>query len=186
MKKLFLTFAIFAFCSLSIFGQNVITHNGVFYQILPNQQDVAVILPQDDSVYSGSISIPATINVDGNQYKVTHIGEKAFAGSDISSITLTEGLLEIGYEAFRQCYKIKSIAIPASVLHIAGNAFIFCFNLSSLTFKAQTKPIIGSYAFGRTKIQVKGIDTGIPSNMPVPNQDGDRYKVNSKAGIVVY
>jgi hypothetical protein len=60
-------------------------------------------------------------------------------------------------------------------LHIANNAFLFCFNLSVLTFKAQTRPIIGSNAFGRTKVNVKGIDTGIPGNMFVPDQDGKRY-----------
>lgn len=186
MKKITLAIATFVLYSISLFGQNVITYNGIYYQILPNQKDVAVIMSQDESVYSGSISIPATITADGNQYKVTHIGAYAFSGSDISSISLPEGLLEIGYEAFRQCYNLKSIVIPASVLHIAGKAFLFCFNLSSLTFKAKTKPIIGSYAFGRTKIEVKGVSTGIPSNMAVPTQDGERYKVDSKAGVVVY
>lgn len=163
------------------------SYNGIFYQVLPNQQDVAVITAQNDSItYSGKISIPATITVDEHQYKVTHIGASAFAGSDITSISLPEGLLEIGYEAFRQCYSLTTIVIPASVLHIAGKAFLFCFNLSSLSFKAQTKPIIGSYAFGKTKVEVKGVSTGIPSNMPVPTQDGERYKVDSRAGVVVY
>ena len=186
MKKELFAIVIMICFSSSLLGQSIISDKGVFYQVLPNQKDVAVIKPQNESIYTGNITIPTTITVDEKTYNVTHIGDYAFAGSDISSVVLPEGLIEIGYESFRQCYNIKSIVIPASVLFISGNSFLFCFNLSSLTFKAKTKPIIGSYAFGKTKVMDKDISTGIPTNMYVPNQDGDRYKVDAKAGIVVY
>lgn len=186
MKKFVLAFALTLCFAFGANGQAVINNNGIYYQILPNQRDVAVIMSQEENVYAGKVVIPATISVDGNNYKVTHIGAYAFSGSDISAITLPEGIVEIGYEAFRQCYNLKSITIPASVLNIGNKAFLFCFNLSALTFKSQTKPIIGDYAFGKTKVNVKGVSTGIPSNMSVPNQDGDRYKVDSKAGVIVY
>ena len=186
MQKVFMALAIVVCCAANVYGQTILNNNDIFYQVLPNQQDVAVIMPQEETVYSGKIVIPATITTEGNTYKVTHIGAYAFSGSDVSSITLPEGLVEIGYEAFRQCYKLKSVTIPASVLHIANNAFLFCFNLSVLTFKAQTRPIIGNNAFGRTKVNVKGIDTGIPGNMFVPDPDGKRYQVDAKAGVVVY
>lgn len=186
MKHIFIAIVGLFICVFNTFGQNTISHNGVFYQILPNQKDVAVIMPQDESIYSGNITIPATITVDEKTYNVTHIYDYAFSGSDISAISLPEGLLEIGYEAFRQCYNLKSVAIPASVLYIANNAFIFCFDLSTLTFKSQTRPIIGNMAFGKTNVNVKGISTGISGNMAVPTQTGDRYKVDASRGVVVY
>lgn len=186
MKHLFIAILGLFICVFCTFGQNTVSNNGIFYQILPNQKDVAVIMPQDDSVYSGNISIPATITVEDQTYRVTHIYNYAFSGSDITAITLPEGILEIGYEAFRQCYNLKSIAIPASVLCIDNNAFIFCFNLSTLTFKAQTRPIIGDMAFGKTNVNVKGISTGISGNMAVPTQTDGRFKVDAARGIVKY
>lgn len=185
MKHLFIAIVSLSICVFT-YGQNTFIHNGIFYQILPNQKDVAVIVPQDESVYSGSIRIPATITIDENTYTVTHVFDYAFAGSDISAISFPEGLLEIGCNAFRQCYNLKSVAIPASVLYIGSSAFLFCFNLSTLTFKSQTRPIIGDMAFGKTNVNVKGIETGISSNMAVPTQTDERYKVDASKGIVVY
>ena len=186
MKHVYFVIATLFICVFNTYGQNTLSHNGISYQILPNQKDVAVIMPQDESVYSGKVIIPATIKVEDKTYSVTHIYDYAFSGSDISAIILPEGLLEIGYEAFRQCYKLKAVVIPASILNIDNNAFLFCFNLSSLTFKSPVRPIIGNYAFGRTKVNVKGISTGIPGNMAVPTETGERYKVDASRGVVVY
>ncbi len=185
MKRIVFVVILFLY-TLCLHGQNIVNNGGLFYQILPNQQDVAVIIPQDESTYSGRIVIPATITVDENEYRVTHIGAYAFLGSDISSVTLPEGLLEIGYDSFRECDNLKSVVIPSSVLHIASEAFLFCHNLTTLTFKAKTKPIIGEMAFGRTKVNVKGISTGISSNMVDPAQGGGRFTIDKEKGVVIY
>ena len=73
MKKVFMALAIIVCYAANAHGQTILNNNGIFYQVLPNQQDVAVIMPQEETVYSGKIVIPATITTEGNTYKVTHI-----------------------------------------------------------------------------------------------------------------
>lgn len=159
------------------------TVEGISYKILPNQQDVAVVMSAEGS-YSGSIIIPQSIKYGDSTYTITHIGKNAFRGSDITSITLPDGLLEIMEDAFRECFNIKSIIIPSSVLAIDSEAFIFCYDLTSLTFKSTQIPYIGKYAFGKTKVNAKGVDVTIPANMATP--DDSRYKTNPNLGIISY
>ena len=172
------------FVATSMFGQSDFVKGGIYYKINPNLKDVTVTsCPQDSAIYSGKIVIPAKVEYDGNAYSVTHIGKYAFKNSEITAVTLPEGIIEIGEEAFRECSGLKSVTIPASVLHIGKQAFIFCFSLSTLSFKSASRPVIDSYAFGKTKVTVSGIDTGIPANMAVPNQD-KRFKTGG--GVVTY
>ncbi len=53
---------------------------------------------------------------------VKTIGDFAFAGSNVPSVVLPEGLTEIGNYAFAEC-KITSVSIPSSVAEIGGFAF---------------------------------------------------------------
>ena len=57
---------------------------------------------------------------------VESIGPKAFAGSNVFRVTLPEGLLAIGQEAFMDCKQLKQINLPASLCLIADRAFYGC------------------------------------------------------------
>ena len=81
--------------------------NGIYYNIIADNE-VAVTYPDVKSEYSGEISIPQTIELDGTTYNVTKIGNTAFMG----------------------CTSLKSIALPQSISMIGGNAFSGCENLT--------------------------------------------------------
>ena len=102
--------------------------------------------------FSGSVEIPATVtNPDGGKtYNVTGIGNHAFFLSDgITSVTIPEGLISIGDEAFSYCRNIKGdLVIPSTVTSIGKDAFSLCDNLTSVTIKGGS---IGSYAFYNCK-----------------------------------
>lgn len=54
---------------------------------------------------------------------IDSIGPSAFSQCGLESITLPEGLAEIGVSAFEQCSKLKEISIPNSVKKIGSSAF---------------------------------------------------------------
>lgn len=47
-------------------------------------------------------------------------------------MTLPESVVEIGYEAFCRCHKLKEITIPESVEKIGRAAFAHCSSLTSV------------------------------------------------------
>ncbi len=74
------------------------------------------------------ITIPAS---------VTKIGESAFQGSGLYSITLNEGLRQIGLNAFNGCSSLQTVNVPSSVTGIGAGAFSTCGALQTATIQAQ-------------------------------------------------
>ena len=66
-------------------------------------------------------------------YPIREIPTTAFKGTDITSITLSEGIRYIRKEAFRET-KLTEITIPGSVWNIEEDVFYKCSQLASVTF----------------------------------------------------
>ena len=66
--------------------------------------------------------------------------------SSLTSITIPDGIIEIGENAFRDCTSLKSVTIPDSVTEIGGRAFYGCSSLTSITIPDSVTSI-GEYAF---------------------------------------
>lgn len=67
---------------------------------------------------NGDVTFDATVEHDGLTFDVTKIGKGAFEGCSMTSITIPEGVVEVGYEAFKDCPRLKTVNIPASVNNI--------------------------------------------------------------------
>ena len=74
------------------------------------------------------------------------IGDYAFAGTKISTLTIPETVETIGNHAFDGCKSLTSIAIPTSVKTIGNYAFNSCTALTNANLEAGLKTI-GDYAF---------------------------------------
>ena len=62
------------------------------------------------------------------------IGKCAFKGcSGLTSLTLPDGITEIGDEAFEYCSGLTSLTLPAGITSIGDDAFYGCSGLTSLT-----------------------------------------------------
>ena len=89
------------------------------------------------SGYTGTateVVIPAEVTHEDNTYKVTAIGYSAFwNNSDLTSVTIPEGVTRIEAIAFGSCTSLKSVTIPEGVTYIGDFAFDSCTSLKSVT-----------------------------------------------------
>lgn len=86
------------------------------------------------------LSIPDVVN----GYPVIHIGEQAFSGQQLTSVTLPEGIISIGVRAFSG-NKLTTLTVPSSVNVIELSAFLLN-QLTSVTF-LNSATSIGAGAF---------------------------------------
>ena len=114
----------------------------------------------------GDVTIPDTIN----GLAVTIIGDFAFTGRSLTSVTIPDsvtvigeqafntcrsltnvtmgnGLTNIGLQAFAACTSLRNVAIPDSLVSIGDGAFLDCRSLTSAEIP-KSVTIIQEYAFG--------------------------------------
>ena len=143
---------------------------GIYYNITGNNTVEVTRSDENNNTYSGSVSIPETVTNNGTEYSVTKIGEYAFQGSAVTSVSMPECITSIGQYAcnecgsletvvlptnlddfsgwciFRNCRNLKNIAIPENVTEIPNGTFINCSSLAAITIP-QGVGEIGSNAF---------------------------------------
>ena len=54
---------------------------------------------------------------------IKYLSDGCFSNSTLKTITLPEGVREIGMNAFRDCWKLEECIIPPSVTYVYYNAF---------------------------------------------------------------
>ena len=104
--------------------------NGIKYRLDKDTLTAEVVWNDDE--YSGNIVIPSTIVSDTVSYKVTSIGDAAFARcTSLISIIIPDSVTSIGNDAFYECSSLTSITIPKSLTSIGEDAFAGCGCLNS-------------------------------------------------------
>lgn len=139
MKKIF-SFYCCVLLSIAAWGDTTATVDGIKYKIDTDKKTATVTYPNDSqpssgtpSTYSGDITIPSSINYEGDDYTVTDIGKYAFRGASITSISLPEGLISIGYKAIHNT-GISQLTIPNSVTTLEQESLSENSNLTNITF----------------------------------------------------
>ena len=94
---------------------------------------------------SKTITIPATVIVDGITYKVTSIAPKALKGKKkVTKVVIGANVTKIGKEAFSGCKKLKNITIKSvkiktvganAIKNIYKKAKIYCPNKRKNAYK---------------------------------------------------
>ena len=83
----------------------------------------------------GAVTVPTTLSGK----PVREIGNSAFAGSSVTSVTIPEGVTTISDWAFWDCTSLSGITLPKSLSHIGDRAFDGCFSLSTVNYKGKSR-----------------------------------------------
>ena len=98
-----------------------------------------------------TVSIPATVKINGVTYKVTKIADNAFKNNKtVTKVTVGSNIKTIGKNAFYKCTKLKTVKIGKNVTTIGSNAFKGCTSLTSVTLPSKATKI-GANAFSGCK-----------------------------------
>ena len=133
MKRILLLFiAMLNLMPMLAQSKGEFTFDGVSY-IVTSSMNYTVEVVRGEKNYSGAITIPKSVHYKGEDYDVTSIGKEAFKGcSDLTSITLPNGVLNIKSNAFNGCSSLTSITLPKRLTHIWDFAFSGCTGLTSI------------------------------------------------------
>ena len=126
---------------------------GHMYALKNGFTDEACLLTHE--LYDGTLEITEYVGnsatyvipseIDGK--RVTQIGYDAFNDcTELTSITIPDGVTIIGNSAFSDCTSLETVTIPNSVTHIYPRAFYNCTSLKSVTIP-ESVTYIGGYAF---------------------------------------
>ncbi len=158
MKKLLTFLFLFCFFIHTIKAETWKDSYGITwtFEVTPSNQAIG-IYPTNKSTISGDIVIPEKVFIGDTEltvssigsyafYKcsdltsvtipegVTSIGSYAFYGCDLTSVTIPEGMTSIGELAFSST-SLMSVTIPSSITSISS-AFYFCPDLTSVTINS--------------------------------------------------
>ena len=140
-------------------------YKGVFYNLDLDSKTASVTYTgetPEGNTYSGEISITNKFKYEGEYYRVTSIGEKAFYGCDGIVYVKIGGLVtSIASQAFGN-NSMKSLIIPSQVATIAEDAF------SGSSIDIFTPEALADYSF------LKGVSTSAKVFAPEASLEGIR------------
>ncbi|MBR4846464.1 MAG: leucine-rich repeat domain-containing protein [Bacteroidaceae bacterium] len=145
--KYWLTTMAVLLCSITASASIYVEIDGIWYNLY-SETEQAEVTNNTGSVYSGSITIPATVSYEGVNYSVTSIRGFNFSlsGDRITDITIPESVTSIGYGAFSGCENLTSITIPKGVTSIEDDTFRHCRKLTTINIPEGVTSI-GEQAF---------------------------------------
>ena len=118
-----------------------------------------VILPPEVKTSRNSfdehtaVVIPEAASAAGTPAAQDIIEKKAFAGSDITSLEVEEGIKKIKEQAYKDCKALKTVSLPRSLTDLGAGVFDGCQMLSSVTYHGNSLIKIGKNAFRGTKFE---------------------------------
>lgn len=162
IKKFLLIFFSCCFAIPNSFAYDFIV-NGLAYNI-KKDGIVAVTMKNKynvdrgmDGGYSGNIVIPTSVEYKNHLYKVTEIGERAFAWCDgVKSVKIPEGIKKIDNQGVGCLKNITSIHIPASVVELVPGCFMRNSKLKKVTVSAANKNycVVNNCIYNKKKTQL--------------------------------
>lgn len=134
---------------------------GIYYNITGNNTVEVTYSDRDNNTYSGSISVPETVTNNGTEYSVTKIGEYAFKGSTVTSVSMPEGITSIEYDAFSECQNLESVTLPESLTTLGYSAFKACKLLKTIKIPSGVTAIPNQCFDGCSSLESVTIPEGV-------------------------
>ena len=136
--------------------------DGICYDILSEEEKTVRVTAGGE--YTGAVTIPASVNYNGEVYSVKSIDNYAFYNcTSLASINISEGVTSIGQSVFAFCNSLTSINIPKSVTSIGDYVFYGCTSLASINIPEGITSIGKSTFSGCTSLASIKIPEGVTS-----------------------
>lgn len=129
---------------------------GCGYKVLSMTERTVELESYLDRELTGDFIVPENIMYADMEFKVTKIGKGAFRYSKLNSITVLNGISEIGPYAFEGCKNLSEFIWPESAETINESTFYDCINLKSVILPSTLKAIKGNIFFNVSGIGSKG------------------------------
>ena len=130
-----------ALCLLSVIPTNA-AQSGYFTYYTINANTGVILTGYTGS--GGAVTIPSSI--DG--IPLISVGTAFANKASLTSVTIPNGVTEVGSSAFYGCSGLASVTIPDSVTSIGPNAFTNCRSLTSVTLPNSVIYISDSAFYG--------------------------------------
>lgn len=134
----------------NIIGVTLVHTVGNLRYSITGSNTVTVIGHVDASyTATGSLNIPSSVTINGQNYTVTEIGDEAFLLYEhlTGTLTIPNTVTRIGNKAFSSCGLTGTLTIPNSVTSIGYNAFAFCSGFTGSLNIPNSVEELGSCAF---------------------------------------
>ena len=132
---------------------------GIYYNITGD--NTVEVTRSYNNTYSGSVSIPETVTNNGTEYSVTKIGEFAFQGSAVTSVSMPESITSMGKYAFSGCQNLESVVLPESLTTFGSEAFRSCSSLKTIKIPSGVIAIPGHCFDGCSSLESVTIPEGV-------------------------
>lgn len=108
--------------------------NDMYFEVTNEETlEVDIVAKEFPDAYSDNVVIPDEVVNEGKTYRVTAVGDRAFADCyGLSNITFGANIKEIKEKAFAYCEKLTSLVIPDNVEKIGELAFMYCIRVTQM------------------------------------------------------
>ena len=131
--------------------------DGITYRIDENGAMVAVA-----EATLTEANILSAVEFEGNQYPVIKINDNVFAdNTNLTAVTLPEGLVEIGASAFLGCQNLESVVFPESLTTFGRDAFNDCRLLKAIKIPSGITTITDRCFYGCSSLESVTISEGV-------------------------
>ena len=133
--------------------------------------------------FDGCIKLQTVSLAEG----LTEIGNFSFRSCvQLAAIDIPSTVMRIGNSAFNNCSLLPSVTLPAALTEIGEYAFNTCASLSSLKCLAMTPPTCGAYPFGNTHITSNNDPVYVPATAVTAYQNAAVWKDLNISGLSMY
>ena len=106
-----------------------VSENNLVFEPI-SDTEVRLVCLDEESGFNGDIFVPSRVNINGEFYSVTSIGDVAFYECEnLRNVDLPDSITEIGRFAFNMCHNLQLKSLPENLNEIGTSAFAYCENL---------------------------------------------------------
>lgn len=129
-------------CTVKVFGKTKVISGHTYTLVSLANKTVSFTKAKN----TATVTVPATVKINGVSFKVTQVGSKAFNGASIKTVTIGSNVTTINAKAFTGS-KITKVTIGKNVNKLKASAFYGNSKGKSLTITMKTPKLTKASTF---------------------------------------